>query len=228
MRNRRAWAPIAAAGLCVSALLLGGCSAENSSGAAPTTGQGTEGADGTGDGQDGVADAPEEATGTPERGEDPIAPEPAPTLVARPDAPAERVQAQAPAAFDEDTPTVTYPDGLTVAITGISHAEIADRGPGAMTGERYTLFEVEVTNDSGRAVEANQVVVALTYGSPARVANPVYVAGQTLDLSGRIEPGASATADYAFAIPTQGLGEVTLSLDIDGAHGLAVFNGQVP
>lgn len=169
--------------------------------------------------------APEDDTppGNPTRGPDPVAGAPTPALIERAGAPAERVGAPQADLVD---PVAKFADGLQVSITKTTHGTIDAQGPGEINGEPYTLFDVEVTNGSAEPIDTSRVVAALTYGDPPLTARNVY-ADEVRDLSGVVAPGKTATASYAFSVPPQQLTDVTLSLDIDGRHGLAVFSGEV-
>jgi len=70
------------------------------------------------------------------------------------------------------------------------------------------------------------VVVTVTYGSPARVAHAVYDQN-SVDFNGTVQPGKKTTATYGFSIPKGSRHNVTMTVDIDGAHHLAVFSGSV-
>ncbi len=148
-----------------------------------------------------------------------------PTLAEREDAEPATKRVQAAAA--EPTATLKYTDGLTVSLGKATFATVTAQGPGELTGLQYSLIPVTVTNGSDRTLNLNNVIVELRYGSPARIAQPVYAEG-TEDLSGTLKPGASTQATYAFAVTKDKLSDVTLSLDIDGQHGLGEFKGELP
>jgi hypothetical protein len=88
------------------------------------------------------------------------------------------------------------------------------------------VFTLEVTNGAGTPLDLNSVVVQASYGSPSAQASPLYDQ-QTVDFGGTLAQGASATAVYSFAIPADQLGNVVLSVDVDGFHIPAVFSGEV-
>jgi hypothetical protein len=75
-------------------------------------------------------------------------------------------------------------------------------------------------------VDLNAVVVQAVYGG-SNQASPIYDR-ETVDFAGALEPGATATAVYSFAIPADQLGDVVLSVDVDGYRFPAVFAGAVP
>lgn len=163
------------------------------------------------------------SVGTASRAPDPVATG-TPTLVERSDAAAPSARVAASPADVKST--LTYSDGLTVTLGKGKQGTVTEQGPGALTGLRYTLIPVTVTNGSTRDLNLNNVVPELRYGSPARVAQPIYAEG-TIDLHGTLKPKATTSATYAFAVTGAQLSSVSLSLDIDGLHGLAEFSGSL-
>ncbi|MGI8867727.1 MAG: hypothetical protein ACR2F6_02450 [Mycobacteriales bacterium] len=123
------------------------------------------------------------------------------------------------------TRAVTYSDGVSLRVTGMKQAAVTGQGPGVITGEPTTTFNATLTNKGTRPINLNQVVVTAVYGSPGRLAKPVYDA-TSQDFAGTIKPGASSKAAYAFSIPTNELGHVKIAIDFDGAHAAAMFEGS--
>jgi hypothetical protein len=89
------------------------------------------------------------------------------------------------------------------------------------------VFVLELTNGSGAPLDLNAVIVQATYGSDRAQASPIYDA-ESSDFSGALAPGATATAVYSFTIPADQVGDVVLSVDVDGYRFPAVFSGAVP
>ncbi len=146
-------------------------------------------------------------------------------VVAREGVPAAaRTVAATPAEF---TAPAQWADGASVRVTGAHQQVSSGSGPGAMAGQPQTVFILEVTNGAGAPLDLNAVVVQATYGASATQASPLYDAA-TADFGGTLAPGATATAVYSFAIPADQLGEVSLSVDVDGLRFPAVFTGSVP
>lgn len=134
-----------------------------------------------------------------------------------------RIEAPAATAIVDE---VSYSDGLQVAVTEVKSGKIEAVGPGEITGQPFTAMSVTVTNNSKQTIVLDQVIPQVRYGSPARIAPPVYNK-DTRDLSGTLKPGQSTKAIYAFSIPRSDFSNVTFALDVDGQHGLAVFKGEV-
>ena len=84
-----------------------------------------------------------------------------------------------------------------------------------------------MTNGSPQTVDLNQVVVTAMYGTPARIAPPVYNAASVRDFTGTVQTGQSASAVYAFAIPAKQGHKVVVVVDLDGAHVPAEFVGAI-
>ena len=147
-------------------------------------------------------------------------------------APVVKREGALPKAKRADAPPATfrkplvYTDGVTVEVTEIEQGTSEGQGPGVFVGAPKTAFTVTVTNDSKKPVDLTQVVVTTTYGTPALQAQPVYDDGAR-DLSGTLEPGASATGLYQFSVPTDRLGDVTTYVDLDGRHLPGTFSGSV-
>ncbi len=148
-------------------------------------------------------------------------PTPAPAVI-RSDAPpaSDLVSARA-ATF---TTAVSYPTGLVVRVDSIKQQTITAQGPGALTGKPSTTFTIRFTNNSTKAVDLSQVVVSAFFGRPQQPSEPVYTGGQN-DFSGTLAPGRSMATGYAFSIPVQQLGSVTLTVDFGGIYKPAVFYG---
>ena len=120
---------------------------------------------------------------------------------------------------------ISYPDGVTVTVTSIKKGTESGRGPGVVDGRPYVGFSVQIDNRSKVNVDLTQVVVTTTYGSPARVAAPVYEDAAAQDFSGTVKPGQKASAVYFFAVPAQDRADVTTAVDFDGIHEAAIFRG---
>jgi hypothetical protein len=157
-------------------------------------------------------------------------PEPATELGADPVVVREGVDAAArtvtvdPAAF---TAPAAWSDGASVRVVDAGQQVSSGTGPGALAGQPQTVFTLEITNGSRAPLDLDAVVVQATYGAEAAQASPLYDAA-TVDFSGSLGSGATATAVYSFAIPADQLGDVDLSVDVDGHRFPAVFTGAVP
>jgi hypothetical protein len=111
-----------------------------------------------------------------------------------------------------------------VRVDSIKQQTITAQGPGALTGKPSTTFTIRFTNNSTKAVDLSQVVVSAFFGRPQQPSEPVYTGGQN-DFSGTLAPGRSMATGYAFSIPVQQLGSVTLTVDFGGIYKPAVFYG---
>lgn len=120
--------------------------------------------------------------------------------------------------------TAVYPDGMTVRITRIAQSTVTASGPGEVTGQPMTKFTITITNGTKSTLVLDQVVVSAFYGSPSLRAQPLYGPGIG-DFGTKVAPGKAASTVYAFTIPVKQLASVTLTVDVDGAHGLATFTG---
>ncbi|MCW2527028.1 MAG: hypothetical protein JWM76_1888 [Pseudonocardiales bacterium] len=118
-----------------------------------------------------------------------------------------------------------YPDGIAVQILSITQGTTVANGPGTIAGPKST-FKITFTNNSAKAIDMNQVVVTVLYGTTNLQAQPVYD-GAVNDFSGTVQPGKSTDATYAFRIPTDQLNQVMMRVDFDGLHAAATFTGKV-
>ncbi|MGY1662949.1 hypothetical protein ACI78Q_17135 [Geodermatophilus sp. SYSU D00705] len=174
---------------------------------------------------DPTAEPGAEAEPTPTESPAPVTVAAAPSVVAREGVPeAERTVAAAPAEF---TTSAEWADGVSVRVAEARQQVSAGSGPGALAGQPQTVFTLELTNGSGAPLDVNAVVVQAVYAAGASQAAPLYDR-DTVDFTGVLEPGAGATAIYSFAIPADQLGDVALSVDVDGHRFPAVFSGAVP
>lgn len=119
---------------------------------------------------------------------------------------------------------VRYGDGVTLHITGITQGRVTGKGPGVVDGPT-TTFELSLQNNGRQPLDLNSVVVTLVYGSPGRVANPVYGA-KSRDFAGTVELGRTSTALYTFMVPVSRRSRVTVHVDFDAVHTAAVFSGS--
>jgi len=121
---------------------------------------------------------------------------------------------------------VSYPDGVSLRVGKVDQGETTGSGPGALPGRPRTGFTVELTNRSTKPIDMNRVVVTVTYGSLHSQALPIYDAG-VHDFSGTAQPGGgTVTGYYAFSIPPNQLTDVTMTVDFDGLHASATFDGS--
>lgn len=120
-----------------------------------------------------------------------------------------------------------WSDGASVRVVEAVQRVTEGRGPGELAGQPQTVFTLELTNGTGAPLVLDGVVVQATYGTPAVQAGPLYD-DETVDFAGTLQPGATATAVHSFAVPEDQLGNVTLSVDVDGFRFPAVFSGAVP
>jgi hypothetical protein len=120
-----------------------------------------------------------------------------------------------------------WADGASVRVTDARQQVTSGQGPGERAGQPQTVFSLELTNGSAAPLDLNSVIVQAVYGSDKAQASPVYDA-ETVDFGGTLAPGATTTAVYSFSIPADQVGDVVLSVDVDGYRFPAVFSGAVP
>ena len=127
-----------------------------------------------------------------------------------------------PADTDDD---VTYDDGVRVRIDDVTFGTETAQGPGSFPDREYTRVTISLENRSDEPIDLSMSVLTLldADGAPAE---RVYAAeAEVSDFGGTVAAGKTATAAYAFALPEEDTGEVTLVVDFDGEHTSAVFRG---
>lgn len=159
-----------------------------------------------------------------EKPKDPLAPTTV-TLVDR-DGKKPRPSVKTQAGMQPFTKPVKYTDGLKLMVTDINQGAMSGQGPGVYPGRPTSTFHLSLVNGTSKPITLGVVVVTLTYGSPDRVAHHIYDSN-SVDFSGVIKPGGAAKAVYGFSVPPKDLGDVTMTVDIDGVHYLANFTGSV-
>jgi hypothetical protein len=165
--------------------------------------------------------APTQTSETKAPEDDPLAPPTIQPVMRDGKRPHPHIQAT-PASFHEP---VTYSDGVQLRVLRIKKGQVTGSGPGVIEGPTNT-FVVSMRNRSDRPVDLNRVVVTALYGSPARIARPVYTDASE-DFTGRLRPGKSTMAAYSFAIPTTHVQNVKVIVDFDADYVVAQFHGPV-
>jgi hypothetical protein len=155
----------------------------------------------------------------------PATEQPAASVVAR-EGVAQSARTVQAAAADFAT-AAEWSDGASVRVTAARQQVTSGRGPGERAGQPQTVFALELANGSAAPLDLNGVVVQAVYGGGKSQASPLYDA-ETVDFGGTLAPGQVATAVYSFAIPADQVGDVVLSVDVDGYRFPAVFSGAVP
>jgi hypothetical protein len=215
MRARKAL--VAAVALALGGALVAGCSAD---GRAVSSGATSSGVSST------ATPTPEETETVPATVSPPL-PQPvgSVTKVKRQGQPATPSVSAPAVAFSKP---VRYPDGVRLDILKAEKGTETGHGPGVMAGREYVRFQLRLTNGSSKPINLNEVVVTTFYSAKRQLAAPVYTeSAKTFDFSGTVAAGKSATAYYAFAVPTSDLGRVTMVVDFDGLHTSATYSGAV-
>ncbi|MBF4993018.1 hypothetical protein ITX31_02685 [Arthrobacter gandavensis] len=144
-------------------------------------------------------------------------------VVLRSDAAANPVLVE-PSSFEG---AAVYEDGVVATTSNIRRGTVDDEGIGVVAGAEYIVFTVSVRNGSPNTLDLTAVVPTLLYGEDRVSAAPVYRGVEAFDLTGELEPGAVAEAEYAFQLPA-GATDPVLYVDLNGSHSPLVFRGDLP
>jgi hypothetical protein len=109
---------------------------------------------------------------------------------------------------------VSYKDGLKVEISAIDQGKIGEYAVGGKPGSDQTTFTIRITNGSKEPFDATLAVPSATYGEAGTTAEIVTDEKVGGGFTGKILPGKSMSAPWAFAIPKKELGNVTLQLEL--------------
>lgn len=144
--------------------------------------------------------------------------------VQRPGAlPAAQRLSASPVPFDG---RAVYSDGVALQVRAVTSGTSTATGAGAQPGQDVTSLTLALSNGSATSIDLTGVVVSASYGPSDTPADPVYGEGQE-DFAGTAEPGGVLSARYSFAIPSDQLDDVTVTMDFDGRHAPAVWRGEL-
>lgn len=124
------------------------------------------------------------------------------------------------------TKPVTYSDGLRLSVVKVTTAVESAQGAGAFPDTNESVLTLRLINRTTRPVDLENVVTQLAYGHPARIAQAVYDNPAARDFGTVVAPGTSVEGTYAYAVPKNALGALTMHVDLDGLHAVATFTGS--
>lgn len=158
----------------------------------------------------------------------PALPNPAPARVAKVLRNGKTPTPTVTAAPQSFTAPVKYSDGIALSVARATKVTEEGHGAGTFAGRELLVVDLEFTNGTSKAVALDQVVLTAFYGKARQLAPAVYPPNvEVKDFGGNAGARASTKARYAFAIPSNELGAVTLVIDFDGSHASTVFTGKV-
>ena len=124
-----------------------------------------------------------------------------------------------PVALDESPTVVT---GVTARVKSVTPVDGEATLPGEVEGPAVRA-ELELTNESGAAIDLSTTVVNLAYGDDRIPAN-TFSTG-TSSFSGTLDTGSSSTGVYVFSVPTDDQDALRLTLDYAVDVPVVVFEG---
>ncbi len=120
---------------------------------------------------------------------------------------------------------LAYGDGVALRIADVEFGEETKEGPGRFPGRGYAILSLEILNGGKEPIDLDTTVVTVLDAEDQQIA-PVYVEeADVADFAGKVKPGKTAKARYAFAVPKASRSQVTVVVDFDGVHTSAVFRG---
>jgi hypothetical protein len=125
------------------------------------------------------------------------------------------------------TGTVSYSDGVSLKIAKVTFAEETAKGPGSFPGREYARITLTLKNGSDHAIDLGTVVPTMLDKSGASLPKVYAEEAKVGDFFGSLAPGKTATAVYAFAVPSSARSDVVLVVDFDALHSSAVFRGEL-
>jgi hypothetical protein len=123
------------------------------------------------------------------------------------------------------TATAHFGTGLSLRVTRLEQVRGVAHGPGEVAGPAVRMT-VRLTNRSTEGISLESVVLAVSYGADQTPASPLHGPGGRA-FSGTLEPGASATARYVYAIPDAGRDRVRMVASYTGDAPAVALAGAV-
>ena len=118
-----------------------------------------------------------------------------------------------------------WSDGLRLEVVSAKQTTATGSGPGSTPGSPQTVIGLRLVNSSKSTVDVSGAVLSMPYGSGTRRLAPRVYPDGAQDFSGRLEPGTSGRATYAFTLPRTQRSSADLVVDLDGVHALATLKG---
>jgi len=118
-----------------------------------------------------------------------------------------------------------WSDGLRLEVVSAKQTTATGSGPGSTPGSPQTVLGLRLVNASKSTVDVSGAVLSMPYGRGTRLLAPRVYPDGAQDFSGRLEPGASGRATYAFTLPRTQRSSADLVVDLDGVHALATLKG---
>jgi len=122
---------------------------------------------------------------------------------------------------------ITYPDKVSVSITGVRYVRDQREGRGSVKGQLKTIFTLKFVNGSSKPLNLDKVKVVVRYGPKRKTASPTSYANIN-DFYGTVAPGSSKSASYVFELPyPEGYKNVVLGVTFDPNRKAALFAGSL-
>ena len=167
--------------------------------------------------------SPEPVAGTPDPTVVPdVTAAPAPTSTASDPADEQTDASGEPEADDQLTPQgldqpAGLDDGLAVQIGALRATDLTAAG---------IIVPVTVGNNTNEEMSLSGLVVNVSYGADGVPASPVESASDALPAS--LSPGQAIVVEYAFVVPVDERGSVSVTVDPGADSRAAVFQGEAP
>ena len=121
------------------------------------------------------------------------------------------------------TSTATLGGGISAQVTKVDRLDVQAKVPEEVSGPALAVT-IEVKNGAEEAIGLDTVQVNLAYGD--RPASPLSTA-PTHPLSGTVQPGRASSGVYAFLIPPDPSGDVSLTIWYSPTSPTVLFKGSI-
>ena len=122
-----------------------------------------------------------------------------------------------------------YNDGLRLSIVRVESDTLSRTGCCRKPGSPIAVFTFKLNNGTDDVYDPVFFSVKVTYGKVGKSAEQVFDSAR--DIGGGFErkllPGRVAVFDYAYSVPTPGMDDVVVQVDVDFEHSSVFFQDSV-
>lgn len=119
-----------------------------------------------------------------------------------------------------------FVEALAAEVTLLEAVQGIARGPGEIAGPAVRIT-VKIANETSNAVDLDDAIVALYYGTNDDPAIQLSSPGAR-PLDGELEPGATTVGVYVFAVPVENRDQVRITVSYSPQDRAVAFEGAAP